>query len=83
MTTFILYSRSYCHLCNELLQALQDFLGDRHHEVLVLDVDADPALLARFDERVPVLFGIRDGEPDQELCHYFMDRERVAAFLQT
>lgn len=83
MTTFILYSRSYCHLCDELLQALQDFLGDRHHEVLVLDVDADPALLARFDERVPVLFGIRDGEPDQELCHYFMDRERVAAFLQT
>ncbi len=82
MTKFILYSRSYCHLCGELLQALQNLLADQHHEINVLDVDADPELLACFDERVPVLFGVKQGMPDQELCHYFLDRESVTAFLK-
>lgn len=68
---FTLYSRSYCHLCEDMRQALLALQrpGERF-EVAVLDVDADPALLARFDELVPVLFGDPSG---QELCHYFLD----------
>jgi hypothetical protein len=46
--------------------------------VTVLDVDADPALLARFDELVPVLYG---DPPETELCHYFLDREAVQRYL--
>lgn len=83
MPTFILYSRSYCHLCDELLQALQAHLSDHAYAIEVLDVDANPELLARFDERVPVLFGRREGAPEKELCHYFLDRESVTAFLQS
>ena len=66
------YSRSYCHLCDDMLaalQALQD--GGQPFEVDVIDVDADPALVARFDELVPVLFGADLAAP--ELCHYFLD----------
>ncbi|WP_371845954.1 glutaredoxin family protein [Massilia alkalitolerans] len=68
---FTLYSRSYCHLCGDMLQALLALQqpGERF-DVAVVDVDADPALVARFDELVPVLYGDPKGE---ELCHYFLD----------
>jgi hypothetical protein len=47
-------------------------------DVTVLDVDADPALVASFDELVPVLYG----DPDApELCHYFLDEAAVRAYL--
>jgi hypothetical protein len=45
----------------------------------VIDVDADPALVARFDELVPVLFADLD---QPELCHYFLDQARVRQVLQ-
>ncbi|MEX5748007.1 glutaredoxin family protein [Massilia sp. X63] len=68
---FTLYSRSYCHLCEDMLQALLALQqpGERF-EVAVVDVDAEPSLVARFDELVPVLFGDPAGA---ELCHYFLD----------
>ena len=42
----------------------------------VVDVDADPALEALYDELVPVL--LHDG---QELCHYFLDVAKVRDYL--
>jgi thiol-disulfide isomerase/thioredoxin len=76
---FTLYSRSWCHLCEDMLAALQRLApAGQAFEVDVLDVDADPALVARFDELVPVLFGRLD-EP--ELCHYFLDEAAVQAYL--
>lgn len=78
---FTLYSRSWCHLCEDMLAALlalQD--GARRFAVEVIDVDADPALVARFDELVPVLFGRLDQD---ELCHYHLDPAPVLAYLQT
>jgi thiol-disulfide isomerase/thioredoxin len=81
MTTarFTLYSRSYCHLCEDMLVALQALATDgQRFEIEVVDVDADPALVERFDELVPVLFG----DPRQgELCHYFLDEAAVRAYL--
>jgi len=75
---FTLYSRSYCHLCDDLLAALLALQTDSaRFAVTVIDVDADPALVARFDELVPVLFG-DPGAP--ELCHYFLDRDAVRAY---
>lgn len=55
---FTLYSRSYCHLCEDMLAALRAFMartGLPWH-VDVVDVDADPQLTDMFDELVPVLF---------------------------
>ena len=55
---FTLYSRSYCHLCEDMHQALLALQGPgERFEVAIIDVDADPALVERFDELVPVLFG--------------------------
>ena len=69
---FTLYSRSYCHLCEDMLAALQAFMARAGlaYTVDVVDVDAAPALVARFDELVPVLYGDLSGP---EICHYFLD----------
>ena len=76
---FTLYSRSYCHLCEDMLNALLALQTDAvRFEVDVIDVDADTALVERFDELVPVLFGA--GEP-AELCHYFLDQDAVLRYL--
>ena len=76
---FTLYSRSYCHLCDDMLAALLALQGEEQRfDVQVVDVDADEALVARFDELVPVLFGRLD-EP--ELCHYFLDETAVRTYL--
>ena len=80
MIRFTLYSRSYCHLCEDMLIALRALVG---HAVAVdvIDVDADPALVERYDELVPVLVGHRDGEPPLQLCHYFLNENKVSEFI--
>jgi len=77
---FVLYGRVYCHLCDDMEQALVRLLKEigsgREFEIEVVDVDTDPVLERQFDERVPVLFA--DG---QELCHHFLDPASVRAYL--
>src|SRR5471030_291535 len=76
---FTLYSRSYCHLCQDMLDALQLLqTPERPFTVTVVDVDADAALVARFDELVPVLYAALE---QPELCHYFLDAARVRLAL--
>ena len=76
---FTLYSRTWCHLCEDMLAALQAMAPQgRPFEVDVIDVDADPALEARFNELVPVLYGRLD---QPELCHYFLDEAAVRRYL--
>jgi hypothetical protein len=77
---FTLYSRSYCHLCEDMLAALQAFMAHQGlaYAVDVVDVDADPSLVARFDELVPVLYGDPAGP---ELCHYFLDETALRRHL--
>lgn len=77
---FTLYSRSYCHLCEDMLAALQAFMAreGQAYTVDVVDVDADPALVARYDELVPVLAAEPAGT---ELCHYFLDEGALRRHL--
>ena len=72
-----LFSRTYCHLCDDMLAALDSLRGEFVFDVTVVDVDADPVLEARYDELVPVLAGA-DGV---ELCHYFLDAAKVREYL--
>jgi thiol-disulfide isomerase/thioredoxin len=81
MTHFRLYSRSYCHLCDDMLEALQSLSGEYPFTIEVVDVDTDDALVAQYDELVPVLVGGKDGGAMTELCNYFLDEPKVRAFL--
>jgi Glutaredoxin-like domain (DUF836) len=78
---FILYSRSYCHLCDDMLDALRAMPEAAGLSVEVVDVDADDVMLRAYDERVPVLIGVGVDGVARELCHYFLDSPAVAAFL--
>ncbi|MGZ3237002.1 MAG: glutaredoxin family protein [Burkholderiaceae bacterium] len=82
LSHFILYSRSYCHLCDDMLAALQALSKEFVFHVLVVDIDADESLVAQYDELVPVLAGGKTEEVDMvQLCHYFLDVDKVRAFL--
>jgi hypothetical protein len=71
-----LMSRGYCHLCHDMEVALAPLAAEFGVEVEVLDVDADPALEALYNELVPVL--LHEGD---ELCHYFLDTAKVRDYL--
>ena len=76
MLKLTLISRTYCHLCHEMEQALRPLAGEFGAEIDILDVDADPELEALYNERVPVLL-----HGDEELCHYFLEITKVRDYL--
>lgn len=64
-----------------MMEALQALSGEFPFTVELIDVDTDEALVAQFDELVPVLFG-RLGDADAvQLCNYFLDESKVRNFL--
>lgn len=71
-----LMSRGYCHLCHDMEAALAPLLAEFGVMLSVLDVDADPALEAKYDELVPVLL-----HGETELCHYFLDEAKTREYL--
>jgi glutaredoxin len=71
-----LYGRAWCHLCEDMRAALEPLLVEFGAQVIMVDVDADPLLEARYNELVPVL--VCDGV---ELCHYHLDVARVRSAL--
>ena len=71
-----LLSRSYCHLCHDMEVALGPLAAEFSVVVRVVDVDADPALEAKYDELVPVLL-----HGQTELCHYFLDEAKTREYL--
>lgn len=60
--------------------ALAPLVAQHGAHLVVLDVDADPALEARFGDLVPVLFaGAPGAQPP--LCHYRLDLAAVTRAL--
>ena len=68
-----LLTRAYCGLCAEMEAAVGPRAAAAGVPLVVVDVDADPALEAAFGDLVPVLFA---GDPWRgiEVCHYRLDR---------
>jgi hypothetical protein len=76
VTRLTLYGRGYCHLCDEMLAALEPLRGEFGFIVDVVDVDRDAALEQRYGSLVPVLT-----HAGAELCHYHLDAAKVRAYL--
>jgi glutaredoxin len=70
------YSREYCHLCDDMIAALRILQNGSSFAFDVIDVDSDPALEARFGEKVPVIVA-----GDDELCHYHLNVAKVNEYL--
>jgi glutaredoxin len=75
-----LLSRAYCHLCDEMRDALLPIALRHGVAVVEVDVDAHPALEAAFGDLVPVLL-LGTPEHGVELCHYHLDAPAVEAAL--
>jgi thioredoxin reductase (NADPH) len=74
--TLTVYSRNYCHLCDEMIEALRGLQGLGRFEIAIVDVDADPELTRRHGDKVPVLM-----HGERELCHYRLEPSAVTAYL--
>jgi hypothetical protein len=60
-----------------MLEALEQQQKALQFEIMVVDVDMDPALDEQYGERVPVLM---DGTT--EIFHYHFDEKRLHSYLQ-
>ena len=81
MAVLTFLSRAYCHLCDEMRDAVHPLAEQYGAAIIEVDVDAYPDLEARFGDAVPVLMlgAPADGA---ELCRYRFDRCRVEAALK-
>ncbi|MDO5640317.1 MAG: glutaredoxin family protein [Neisseria sp.] len=75
--TLTLMFRDYCSLCHKMRDALEPYRQQYGFTLEIVDVDADPALEAEYNELVPVL--LHGGE---EICHWFLDEEKLRVWLQ-
>ncbi|WP_244846914.1 glutaredoxin family protein [Caballeronia sp. SL2Y3] len=73
---FVLYGRAWCHLCEEMRAELEPIAQRFGVAIEWIDIDDDPLLEARYNERVPVL--MLDGV---ELCEHRLDADAVLAAL--
>ena len=74
--TLTVYSRTGCHLCEQLLAQLAHLDLPDDVSLVTVDVDADPALRARFDVDVPVV-----ALDDEILCCHFLDETALRQAL--
>lgn len=79
--TLTVLSRNYCHLCDDLISALEAFRRRVEEispfEIKVVDIDRHVDLEALYGDKVPVLL---DG--NVEICRYFMSENALAAHLR-
>lgn len=73
-----LYHRPGCHLCEDMADQLERLHDEADFECLLIDVDSDEALRARYHDRVPVL----ESKQGELLCEVFLDPIRVLNYLQ-
>lgn len=74
----VVYGREECHLCQDMIHALQALQAHSAFEFEVIDIDGNPQLVSRYSERIPVLVASKDG---QEICHYHLDQTALDAYL--
>ena len=75
-----LLTRAYCHLCDEMRDALAPIARAHGVTVAEIDVDAHPELEGRYGDLVPVLL-VGSTTDGVELCHYRLDAAAVEAAL--
>jgi glutaredoxin len=74
--TLTLYGKPGCHLCDDARAAVRRATAAREVALEEVDITLDPALHARYGERIPVLD--IDGE---EVCELFVDEAIVERWL--
>jgi len=71
-----LYVREDCHLCFDMISALNKLQVTLCFHTELVDVDSNATLLAQYGEIVPVLIG-----GNEEICHYHLDPIALDAYF--
>ena len=74
--TLVLYSRTHCHLCEDMHLQLEELQAEYGFELVIRDVDADPDWASAYGDEVPLLFA-----EDVEICRHFLDLECLKAHI--
>jgi Glutaredoxin-like domain (DUF836) len=72
-----LYTRAGCPLCEEMAAEVGALIAGSGHHLSPVDVDADPALKAKYGWEVPLLF---DG--DTEICRHQLNLPAFQEWLR-
>jgi len=66
---FTVYGRADCHLCQQMILALEKLSEQVSLHYQVIDIDTDPALISLYGEKIPVLVS-----PTHEvICYHFFN----------
>ena len=71
------YTRRGCHLCTDMMQALELLRLELAFDITTVDIDADPELRRLYDTRVPVL-----AVAGVEICYYFLEEQLLREHLR-
>ncbi len=72
-----LYSRSGCHLCEDMQAQLAALSAEHGFVLQCIDIDADAALVQRYGSRVPVLM-----RGETLICEYFLELPALMKALE-
>ena len=78
MTEVVLYGKPGCHLCDEARAKIDAARADRPFDLREVDVTLDPALHARYGERIPVV-----EVAGREVFEYHVDAAELERLLDT
>lgn len=70
------YSRNYCHLCEEMIAGLRLLQAGFRFELDIVDVDSRPELELRYGDKVPLL-----ARGDTEICHHRFEPAVISDYL--
>ena len=76
-STLTLYTRVGCPLCEDMAEHVRVLIAGTGHDLEPVDVDADPALKARYGWDVPLLFS-----GDTEICRHQLDLPAFQEWLR-
>ncbi|MCG8379582.1 MAG: glutaredoxin family protein [Proteobacteria bacterium] len=74
--TLSVYSRSGCHLCDEMLEALRPWQQQYGFSINIIDIDSDAELRDRFTDKIPVL-----SAKNIDICQFRLDESALEHFL--
>ena len=74
---FFVYSRNGCHLCEVMIEKLEDWNKQYNFNLNIVDIDKDEILQKKYAARVPVLVA-----GNVEICEYFLDENALSRLFQ-
>lgn len=71
-----IYGRSQCHLCQNMLDELEDIRSENNFTYEYIEIDSNSELEDRFGQKVPVLMA-----EEREICHYVLDIHALKGYI--